>query len=97
MTFVGLGLSHQQDSDRIDTDTRRFISELRASVPTLESGGTLYVVNAPSTLVMFTDSPLDALVELYYGEADVRALPVDQVAETERALDPKDRLFYYRP
>ena len=94
---IFLTLQYEQTSGRGAAENEKFAMQLRASVPTLESGGTLYVVNAPLNLVVFTDSPLDALVELYYGEADVRSLPANQVAETERALGPKDRLFHYRP
>jgi hypothetical protein len=97
VTFAALGLSHQQGPAQRGAESRELVAQLRESVPALEPGGTLYVVNAPSDLIFFGDSQLDALVELYYGEADVRSLPADQVAETERALGPKDRIFHYRP
>ena len=97
LLFVVLGLSHQQAADENSAANRAFIAELRANVPPLEPGGILYVANAPFNLILFDDSPLDAMVELYYGKADVRSVRADQVAEIESVLGPKDRLFHYRP
>ncbi len=97
LSFVALGLSHQQQSDQYGAENRAFIAELRASVPTLEPGGILYVANPPFNLIFFNDSRLDAIVELYYGKADVRFVRADQVAEIESALGAKDRLFRHHP
>lgn len=38
------------------------------------AGATLYIYGAPFDLVLFGETRLDALVELYYGESDVSVL-----------------------
>lgn len=76
------------------------IDELRAVIPTIPSGGVLYVANPPFNLVIFNDDPLDNLVELYYGEVEVKSVPLKEppfwnVAQTQAALRPQDRLFVF--
>jgi hypothetical protein len=85
-------------------ESQAFIRQLREDEPTLPDGGTLYVANAPLALT-FLRAPeqvvLDSIVELYYGDTEVKAVPLeappfwneDQVRE---ALRPQDRLFVYR-
>ncbi len=75
---------------------RRFIHELQAELPSLPPGGTLYVVDAPRNLVQFIDNTmLDSLVELYYGDVNVRALTPEQLPTIEASLGPDDRIFRF--
>jgi 4-amino-4-deoxy-L-arabinose transferase-like glycosyltransferase len=79
---------------------RQLVTDLRRDVPDLREGATLYVVNAPFNLIIFTDEPLDRLVELYYGDVEVRSVPtkdephLDEEAVRAR-LRPQDRFFVF--
>jgi 4-amino-4-deoxy-L-arabinose transferase-like glycosyltransferase len=76
------------------------IDELRAAIPTIPSDGVLYVANPPFNLVIFNDEPLDNMVELYYGEVEVKSVPLKEppfwnLAHMRAALRPQDRLFVF--
>lgn len=92
-----LTLHHTDRFAENGAENEAFIDQLRESVPTMDAEGVLYVVNAPTNVVVFDDSRLDALVELYYGEIEVRSLPPTQAARVEASLAGKDRIFRFAP
>jgi hypothetical protein len=76
------------------------IDELRAAIPSVPSGGVLYVVRPPFNLIIFNDDPLENLVALYYGQVEVKSVPLKEppfwdVGQTQAALRPQDRLFVF--
>ncbi len=78
----------------------RFIDQLRSQVPSLPAGAKLYVAKPPFNLVLFDDSALTNLVRLYYGDVDVRSLPMREhpfwdEATARRLLRPGDVVFVY--
>ncbi len=91
-----LTVHHAQRDSQNAADNEAFISQLRESVPSMDAEGVLYVVNAPTNIVAFDDTRLDALVELYYGELKVRSLSADQAARVALSLGEKDRIFRFR-
>lgn len=83
-------------SDRAD-ENAAFISRLQDDVPGLEQGAALYVVNPPANLFRFDTRFLEFLVELHYGDVDVRRVSLAEAAELEGTLGPNDRVFIYQP
>lgn len=94
---ITLGVAHQRDTGQNAGENERFIAQLREDLPTIPAGGTLYVVNAPLNLHVFTDHALDALVELHYGEVDAVTIGAVQASEIEGSLGPDERLFRFQP
>ena len=74
---------------------RAFINDLTDSIPELEPNSTLYVVGAPLNLVVFDDSRLIALVDLYYDQIEVRRIGVQEAAQVELTLGEGERIFRY--
>jgi hypothetical protein len=74
-----------------------FVAQLRADVPRLSKGSTLYVIGAPLNLIVFNDSSLDRLVKLYLGQVEVRSIGVTQAARLSQSLRPGDRIFWFQP
>ena len=74
-------------------DDQRFAQALRAADLQLAPGATLYVSGAPPDLATVTGTHLAALVQLYYGEVQVRQVDV----AVEPALAPGDAMFRYEP
>jgi hypothetical protein len=92
-----LTVHHAQRYGQKAAENETFIAQLRESVPSMDAEGILYVVNAPMNLVAFDDTRLDALVELYYGEIEVRSLSLAQAAQVEVSLGEKDQIFRFSP
>jgi hypothetical protein len=89
-----LTLYHVDLESRDDTQNRAFAEQLRTTVADVPDGGTLYIRGAPMNLVVFDQSRLDALVELYYGTADVE--PATK-SPPPASLQDGDRYFDFRP
>jgi hypothetical protein len=100
----GHGMSSQAFLDSIGEQAaanRAFVDELRTAIPTVPSGGVLYVTSAPFNLIIFNDDALDNLVELYYGEVEVKSVPMKEppfwnVGQVRSALRPQDRFFVFQ-
>jgi hypothetical protein len=95
-TFPGDDYSISRQSDA----NRELLDGLRAQFPDLPQNGALYVYKPPANLIVFGDEPLDNLVEVYYGEVDVRSAPPrDQLAlkpdDIRATLGPNDVLFVF--
>lgn len=80
---------------------RQFIAQLQDEHIELPSGGVLYVVGAPFNLIVFHDDALERLVELHYGEATVKSVPLRREPffdeeEVRASLGPQDRIFEFR-
>jgi hypothetical protein len=85
-----------RDRGEVAAENQDFVHQLRGAVPSLEEDGVLYVVGAPANLVFRgTETRLDALVELYYGEVEVHPVPPGKVAEVGASLGEKDRIFHF--
>jgi hypothetical protein len=101
LVLVGLAaLLSLHHTDRLSAKgelNERFVVQLRRSVGDIPPDGILYVAHAPSNLVTFNDTRLDALVELYYGPAEVRSVGAAELPEVESGPRPQDRLFQFQP
>jgi hypothetical protein len=99
LAVIPLGLVtyyHTRAPGQDSAANQRFIRELRAEVPSLRAGGTLYVVDAPSNLVLLLDDTrLADLVQLYYGDAVVRRVTPGQLPGIEASLGKDDRIFRF--
>jgi hypothetical protein len=86
-----LGITH--DAARADALRTTVVRDV-AAMP----AGTFYISNAPRGMVTFDESSrLDAMLELYYGDARIVYVPASQVAKVKAALGPDDRFYEYRP
>jgi hypothetical protein len=87
------GISH--DGSR----NERFAIALRQEARTVPAGGTLYVLNVPSNLLLFGDaSRLQSLGGLYFGDRPtLRAVVPLYLTQVEASLGPNDRIFRYQP
>jgi hypothetical protein len=97
VSAVSLSLMHERPGAHDMQANQSFISRLRATVPPLTPGSTLYIVSPPQNLIFLNlDAALDASVELYYGDVTVHAISAEQAA-TFRATDPAAQIFDNRP
>lgn len=95
---VVLVLQHENIVGDESSRSRQFIEELRDTYdiwPAPE--GTLYVVNAPLNLRLFSDDALKNAVRLYYGDVHVRSLSAKQESALRLSLAPRDEIFHYYP
>jgi len=92
-----LALHHIRGLGEDAAENEAFITQLRRSVPRLDPQAVLYVVRSPRNLTVFDDTRLDALVELYYGEVEVRSLSVAEAAEMEASPAGEYRIFRFGP
>ena len=86
---------HAASSGQTAASNRAFINDLRESIPELEPNSTLYVTGAPLNLIVFDDSRLIALVDLYYDQVEVRPIGVQEAAQVELTLGEGERIFRY--
>ncbi|MCI0855106.1 MAG: glycosyltransferase family 39 protein [Chloroflexi bacterium] len=86
---------HATSSGQTASTNRAFVNDLTDSIPELEPNSTLYVVGAPLNLVVFDDSRLIALVDLYYDQVEVRRIGLQEAAQVELTLAEGDRIFRY--
>ena len=86
---------HATSSGQTAASNRAFINDLTDSIPELEPNSTLNVVGAPLNLVLFDDSRLIALVDLYYDQVEVRRIGLQEAARMELTLEEGDRIFRY--
>ena len=93
---IPLTVHHANEQANAGELNRQFVEQLRVSVDDVPPGGTLYVVGAPANIVVFDDTRLDALVELYFGPAEVRSISAAEAEETRETLGPNDRIFEFR-
>ncbi len=79
-------------------DGRHLLDQVREEYPTLPSDGRLYLVDVPSTLVLFGDSRLQASLHIYYGDIEVRGFRNEQ-EYLDANLEPSedDIIFHYSP
>jgi len=84
---VALTLNHERRSIRAMQENRAFIANVRDTVPPLPAHSTVYVIQPPPNLVLFGDNPLDAALELYYGDLQVHSI-TSQEAIWIRAGNP---------
>jgi hypothetical protein len=89
-------------------EEERFVQALRDTYPSLPEGSTLYVVDAPDTLIAFGDYNLLGAVQAFYGKVDayhiskeeamsLATLGVSASSYPQRVLtlDANDRIFWY--
>ncbi len=91
---IALGHAHQRNLTT--KDNRAFITQLRASVPSVPPGSKLYIVNPPLNLAIFDAAWLEPAVQLYYGDVTVQHISAEQAA-TIRAAEPAALIFENRP
>lgn len=79
-----------------------FIVALQTEHASIPEGGTLYVVNAPPTLLVFTDQYLVSSVQAFYGKVRVVAISESQATAIESSdlvrpafLGPPPTIFRY--
>lgn len=92
-----LTMHHSDKYSESGERNEAFAKTLQRDVPDVPRGGVFYVVNAPPSITVFDDSRLDSLIELYFGDLEVRAVKPDDVDELEGSLQPLDRIYRYRP
>jgi hypothetical protein len=90
-----LTLDHRNDTSVGPDEAERFTQQLREAVQSVPEGGTLYVADPPLNLRVFGQSPLEALVEIYYGKRRVLIIERDEAAARESSLDASDRIFVF--
>jgi hypothetical protein len=92
-----LTVDHASDTSVGGDESQRFTRELRQDVPSIPEGGAIFVVNPPANLYVFGQSPLEALVEIYYGPRDVHIIQEKHVTKIEESMGTSDRLFHFHP
>jgi hypothetical protein len=93
---VLLTIDHTADVSSRADGNQRFARELRKAVPDIPEGGALYIANPPLNLYIFGLSPLEALVEIYYGKRAVQRITPGEVESITPSLGEDDRLFVFQ-
>jgi hypothetical protein len=94
---VLLTLDHSDEVSTGANGDERFAQQLREQVSSIPESGTLYVVDPPRNLYILGKTPLEALVEIYYGKRDVRVVSAESSVAVEQSLGPNDRLVRFSP
>jgi hypothetical protein len=95
----GLNVANDRRNDMSDVAEAygRYTDQMRAAVPSVPTGGTLYVVGAPPVVLYFGEIYRVAIAQAYYGRVDVEPIDEQRASELEKALPPGAALFRYRP
>jgi hypothetical protein len=93
---VALNLNHERHTINAMRENRAFVARVREAVPPLPTHSTVYVIQPPLNLVLFGDNPLDAVLELYYGDLQVHSI-TSQEAIRIRAVNPAAVIYDDRP
>ncbi|MCH8007761.1 MAG: hypothetical protein IIC91_02745 [Chloroflexi bacterium] len=101
--FVVVGLMifgtvvHQGHTLDDSHENERFIAQLQEEVQGLEPGGTLYILNPPFNLRVFSIDALVSAVNLYLGEFEVFLIKPGEADELQATLGPNEAIFRHRP
>jgi hypothetical protein len=93
---IPLTIHHSNEQANAGEANQRFVQQLRSTIDEVPPGGTLYVLGAPANIIVFDDTRLDALVELYFGPTDVRSVSPAELDAVRETLGRDDRIFEFR-
>ncbi|MGE0600960.1 MAG: glycosyltransferase family 39 protein [Dehalococcoidia bacterium] len=96
LLIAGTAIIHQRTADWVDDGPKvqqAWVDELRASVPELSPGATLYCANPPIILALFEDALLQPTVAFYYPGVVAKRFEVGDRTKVEAALGLGDRVF----